>query len=67
MLVSLLFLFISTRRKEERADIRVERRIATYKKICKLDYTIPATVSPEAADLIRRVRLPLLSQILSLS
>lgn len=32
---------------------------ATYKKICKLDYTIPATVSPEAADLIRRVRLRL--------
>ncbi|GAA5839199.1 hypothetical protein JCM5353_007220 [Sporobolomyces roseus] len=39
---------------------------ATYKKICKLDYTIPATVSPEAADLIRRLlryepkdRLPL--------
>ncbi|GAA5906472.1 aurora family serine/threonine-protein kinase [Sporobolomyces salmoneus] len=39
---------------------------ATYKKICKLDYTIPATVSPEAADLIRKLlrykpedRLPL--------
>jgi len=30
---------------------------ATYKKICKLDYTIPATVSPEAADLIRKVIL----------
>ncbi|GAA5879186.1 hypothetical protein JCM16303_001332 [Sporobolomyces ruberrimus] len=40
---------------------------ATYKKICKLDYTIPATVSPEAADLIRKLlrynptdRLPLI-------
>ncbi|GAA5980152.1 hypothetical protein JCM5350_001781 [Sporobolomyces pararoseus] len=39
---------------------------ATYKKICKLDYTIPQTVSPEAADLIRKLlqynpqdRLPL--------
>ena len=28
---------------------------ATYEKISKVDYTIPKTVSPEAADLIDRL------------
>lgn len=28
---------------------------ATYKRICKVDLHIPSYVSPEAADLIRRV------------
>ena len=33
--------------------------VATYRKIAKVDFTIPETVSKEAADLIRRVRLRL--------
>jgi hypothetical protein len=28
---------------------------ATYKKISKVDFSIPPTVSPEASDLIRKV------------
>lgn len=32
--------------------------LATYKRICRVDLHIPDTVSPEAGDLIKRVRCP---------
>lgn len=38
------------------ADALYHVLTATYNKITRLQYTIPATVSPEAADLIRKVR-----------